>query len=1448
MAAPSAKSVVAASTTAAPVDMSAIELQKENIQPLASGRSATQLASLSTHSLSGLGSKNSAEHKRFQAQIDAIAAYDAAGNVWEDGRDGLSTDQVAALADDPLDIHIQYARFVLANYPAGNSAKSKLVPILEASTRKFVKDERYTNDPRYVRLWSLYAKHVDSPADCYTFLFTRGIGERIGLLYEEYAAALEAIGKRKQADEIYSIGIARLAVPLDRLKKKHAEFKARMLVAPPLPPSPPPATSNSRDARPILAGAGVGASLSLAGGKENGAKGFAVFQDGEGGTEQEKGKDWEDIGTAKSRKKENTIEAGPWKGETLPMGASSKPGAFKLEVFRDEDTPQPHSTSNPDSSSTETLNRSLRGPSEVDMLVKNPFKNYTDADLSIENGAVKALPSATPVQSSPSSSTSAGGGAPKKLIKKKKAPAPTPELNPDGTKKEAIGCDIMAVYPPGGGEFSFEEIKCMRNPQYEESARTWNGWQWLDAWTKETERKGQTSYKIDPSTGWPLLYHPETQEPLYDFIPPPPPSPQRSPSPELVELSPPPARQPQRNLLDTSASPIAGYSQPLSPEREVPVSFSPSSSPSRSFAAPNRPPSPTINTKNAQLVIDSYFQNTIKIDEDENDNEDDGDEEPDTEDEDDNQPAHWAHLPPSQVEISSQFTQSSSQASSVMAPFGLSQGPSDSMIASQFSVMSDVTEEDEMLGSTNSVPVSMAGMVYADDDGDENAPEARPFPMRLFQDVQPTVSANPTSNRTGFRPVTRVPLGMKTGTPLAAPSRVFRVMSDAVEEAEEVVPSSQPDLFEAEESFEAPTKEVDGPAPSSSDFGDGFAMGRRAKGMNAYASQIDNLTPITERTYEYTTAMTTTSLSTSQRSRRGSVFPPPEAVEEEDETESSSDEEYAGDQAFVGVASEGEEEDDDSDRSSFQRGGFSSEEEEEDEVPAHPILPQLQPPVPSLMASTSTADSSSEWRNSTRKDGHFDDELSIPDHQRLSVSSAGLDRSFEVSLNTSLPEGFTITGNQSGMTTNMVLADATGVSISSPSSTFPNPCNPLDASVLKRYLAASPDLLQLPGAHDHRGEKADKLASLQKVAKKREALAKKPKSKDRTEVIEAPWTLELVDEEFSVRRKLGEGAYGAVFQIMTSTASDPDVSFQSDVDEEIPLAIKVEQPPNLWEYRILQQLHSRLDARSKASVVSAHRFYAFEDQSFLFLDYSDQGTLLEIVNKANESGIAPQIGGVAQGVDEVLAMFFMIELMRTIEGFHRAGFIHGDLKIDNCLVRLEDAEGGNSAWANSYDRFGNAGWSAKGIKVIDFGRTVDLSMFPEDQKFVTDLETTPLDCLEMREGRTWTFEPDYFGLASIAYNLLFGKYIETSVGEDDKVVISSTLFKRYHQVEIWTRLFDLTLNPKLTRPDAKLPITDELAIIRSEMEDWLELNCNKNGKSLRSLVRKIEAHALARGR
>lgn len=151
--------------------------------------------------------------------------------------------------------------------------------------------------------------------------------------------------RRSEADKVYTLGINRFAMPLDRIKRRHKDFQERMLHAPPVssPPRSAPsssATPSMSAARPILSGAGMAPSGAGVGGKENGGSAFAVFRDTAASVSHADGAQWDDLGTVKSRKRENEVEAKEWKGETLPMSggtaaSATKPAPFKLEVFRD---------------------------------------------------------------------------------------------------------------------------------------------------------------------------------------------------------------------------------------------------------------------------------------------------------------------------------------------------------------------------------------------------------------------------------------------------------------------------------------------------------------------------------------------------------------------------------------------------------------------------------------------------------------------------------------------------------------------------------------------------------------------------------------------------------------------------------------------------------------------------------------------------------------------------------------------------------------------------------------------------------------------------------------------------------------------------------------------------------------------------------------------------------
>ena len=69
----------------------------------------------------------------------------------------------------------------------------------------------------------------------------------------------------------------------------------------------------------------------------NGAK-MEIFSDEGGRGEDATAGEWADLGTRDGRRKENVIEAGPWKGETLPQSAArarATPRTPKVEVFKD---------------------------------------------------------------------------------------------------------------------------------------------------------------------------------------------------------------------------------------------------------------------------------------------------------------------------------------------------------------------------------------------------------------------------------------------------------------------------------------------------------------------------------------------------------------------------------------------------------------------------------------------------------------------------------------------------------------------------------------------------------------------------------------------------------------------------------------------------------------------------------------------------------------------------------------------------------------------------------------------------------------------------------------------------------------------------------------------------------------------------------------------------------
>lgn len=415
-------------------------------------------------------------------------------------------------------------------------------------------------------------------------------------------------------------------------------------------------------------------------------------------------------------------------------------------------------------------------------------------------------------------------------------------------------------------------------------------------------------------------------------------------------------------------------------------------------------------------------------------------------------------------------------------------------------------------------------------------------------------------------------------------------------------------------------------------------------------------------------------------------------------------------------------------------------------------------------------------------------------------------------------------------------------------------CNPVDESIRKTILEdLDTPLYTYAGFHDHRPRTFNKGPAIRKFVKALAKVSKNAADKTTTN-LSLPPSLNFPQSPsttLNIKRELGKGAFAPVY--LAEQTSDEDTESN---ESPLPLAIKCEDPPTAWEFYIMSTLRIRLGTSSRAytSILQPYSLHLFADEGYLIEQYLDQGTLLDSVNlaKSEPSGV----------LDEVVAMFFTVELLRTVEAMHAHGILHGDLKADNCLVRLSPVPQGGE-WGSQYHRDGSLGWASKGLSLIDFGRGIDMRHFRADVQFVADWKTSKADCVEMRELRPWTWQVDYWGMAGVIHSLLFGKYIEdmpvdSFVGEDSsglggelaEISIKTGKMKRYKlkeslkrywQTELWAPVFQLLLNPTAHTEEeegGKMPIMKGLRRCREGMEDWLEGEASRKG--LKSALRRME--------
>lgn len=132
-------------------------------------------------------------------------------------------------------------------------------------------------------------------------------------------------------------------------------------------------------------------------------------------------------------------------------------------------------------------------------------------------------------------------------------------------------------------------------------------------------------------------------------------------------------------------------------------------------------------------------------------------------------------------------------------------------------------------------------------------------------------------------------------------------------------------------------------------------------------------------------------------------------------------------------------------------------------------------------------------------------------------------------------------------------------------------------------------------------------------------------------------------------------------------------------------------------------------------------------------------------------------------------------MIQEVQSLHAVQILHGDIKPDNWLL-----------------------FTRKVVHLIDYGRSIDLSWYPEDIEFLNDApsQAKGYECLEMRNHHPYKYQIDLFGLTASIHTLLFGEEISLHHNKDGTYQLRSS-FKRYWDKSLWTTFFSSMLNDRI---------------------------------------------------
>ncbi|KAI8072836.1 kinase-like domain-containing protein [Gongronella butleri] len=294
-----------------------------------------------------------------------------------------------------------------------------------------------------------------------------------------------------------------------------------------------------------------------------------------------------------------------------------------------------------------------------------------------------------------------------------------------------------------------------------------------------------------------------------------------------------------------------------------------------------------------------------------------------------------------------------------------------------------------------------------------------------------------------------------------------------------------------------------------------------------------------------------------------------------------------------------------------------------------------------------------------------------------------------------------------------------------------------------------------------------------------------------------PPTTNSAKVELDLLGKLGRGRYGTVFLV------------RKDTDARL-YALKFVECTDPWEFAI-QQKAQRLGVPNL--VLQREAWMESASTTLILMDYEPYGDVNEcqyMLRRIRDDMVGRGAMSISESAYrlECVALFFTLRIIQTIKAMHTHNLVHGDIKTDNVVV-VFNADAMDQARSAAAERI-----AAFGVKLLDFGLTLDLSLYAEQPLMARAVWAPMPERTELPQARTKGLFPPFF---VDIWHLYLCSYYILNYKFPDATCDSHTVPAHCRHPDLWHNLFRAFQKPPGNTIDSSVAFLTQWEHILSKL-------------------------------